>query len=57
MLIEEISNNVLREILKSGEVEIKQIFKHRYTGGQCDWGYRTTGNDFFAWLVAQLKSK
>jgi hypothetical protein len=44
--IDEISSISLRNVIKAGNA--KSIFKHRYEGGQVDWGYVSNDGEIFA---------
>ena len=51
LLIEEISNKALRDLLENkAEVGIMAVFKHRYEGGQVDWGYLDDYGHCYAWF-------
>lgn len=54
--IEEISNRALQEMIEKGELDdprgVTKIFRHRYQGGQCDWGYIDQDGTVWAWFGA-----
>ena len=53
--IDEISSSSLRKVIKAGNA--KSIFKHRYEGGQVDWGYVSKDGEIFAGYGADIDSE
>ena len=53
MHIDEISNCALRDMVRDGDLDdpsmVTRIFTHRYSGGQCDWGYIDASGYYYAW--------
>jgi hypothetical protein len=52
---DEISSISLRNVIKAGNA--KTIFKHRYEGGQIDWGYVSNDGEIFAGYGADIFSE
>lgn len=53
--IDEISSSSLRKVIKAGTA--KSIFKHRYQGGQIDWGYVSKDGEIFAGYGADIDTE